>query len=470
MTAVPALICAKMALSENIKPNPEKPAHENKQEKREKPPTKVVIRRLPPRISEQDFLSQVSPLPDYDYIYIINGDTSLGENSFSRVYINFVNQEDIFNFKEKFDNYVFVDDKGHEYAAVVEFAAFQKIPKKRGKFRTDPKVDSIETDPMYLQFLESLKEQPNQDEKPEYSYQPSNENKLDLSTPLLNYVKQKKLERLKSRDEKREERRKRELERKRFKDEERKKRFDEKYPPRNVVVKPSSSVERSAEAEAKDEDSCKKLEEKVDSSVDKVPASPYKNKEKKFDDYKQKPKPRFPTRVDKYDGYEKKDFKSRREDYREPRGRFDAYRKEESETKQVTKKVKKYSERREEWKNEAKRTEENKETACDAKKSEKTEPEIEQAIGNIKLSPEKKSNVQVKSTNSEDDKETCDGKENKCDNAEKLKSKHGDGDPRLQRRIRNKDRPTMALYQPGMLSKRKQVDDDKDSKELSLKE
>lgn len=468
-----------MALSENVKPTPEKPVHENKQEKREKPPTKVIIRRLPPRISEQDFLAQVSPLPDYDYIYIINGDTSLGENSFSRVYINFMNQEDIFNFKEKFDNYVFVDDKGHEYAAVVEFAAFQKIPKKRGKFRTDPKVDSIEADPVYLQFLESLKEQPNQDEKPEYSYQPSNENKLDLSTPLLNYIKQKKIERLKSRDEKREERKKRELERKKFKDEERKKRFDEKYPPRNVV-KPNSSVERSSEAEVKDEDSCKKLEDKVETSVDKAPSSPYKNKEKKFDDYKQKPKPRFPTRVDKYDGYEKKDFKSRREDYREPRGRFDTYRKEEhthrseNETTKQVKKVKKYSERREEWKNEAKRSEENKEatvSTCDMRKCEKIETEIEQDVCNtIKLSPEKKSNVLIKSTNPEDDKETCDGKENKCDNTEKLKSKHSDGDPRLQRRIRNKDRPTMALYQPGMLSKRKQVDDDKDSKELSPKE
>lgn len=47
-------------------------------------------------------------------------------------------------------------------------------------------------------------------------------------------------------------------------------------------------------------------------------------------------------------------------------------------------------------------------------------------------------------------------------NSDSNKSK--ENDPRTQRRIRNKDRPTMAIYQPGMLSKRKQSDTDTDSK------
>ncbi len=37
---------------------------------------------------------------------------SLGSNATSRAYLNFVKDEDIILFKEKFDGYVFVDNKG----------------------------------------------------------------------------------------------------------------------------------------------------------------------------------------------------------------------------------------------------------------------------------------------------------------------------------------------------------------------
>jgi hypothetical protein len=38
---------------------------------------------------------------------------SLGVNAFSRAYINFQNYEDIANFRDKFDGYIFVDAKGN---------------------------------------------------------------------------------------------------------------------------------------------------------------------------------------------------------------------------------------------------------------------------------------------------------------------------------------------------------------------
>lgn len=44
-----------------------------------------------------------------DFILLI---CSLGQNAFSRAYINFVKYEDIFLFRDKFDGYVFVDAKG----------------------------------------------------------------------------------------------------------------------------------------------------------------------------------------------------------------------------------------------------------------------------------------------------------------------------------------------------------------------
>lgn len=196
-----------------------------KDSKKEKgrPITKVVIRRLPPTMTQDQFLEQVSPLPEHDYLYFVKADMSLGQFAFSRAYINFLEQQDIFMFREKFDNYVFVDAKGTEYPAVVEFASFQRLPKKRVGKKKDPKCGTIETDPYYISFLESLKNQEadasTAQPKTEYSYQPAdNIPKKVTTTPLLEYLKQRKQEKQRLRDEKREERRRRDLERRRTKE------------------------------------------------------------------------------------------------------------------------------------------------------------------------------------------------------------------------------------------------------------
>lgn len=220
------------------KDNSNNDQHKNK-EKREKnsPPTKVVIRRLPPSMTMETFLEQISPPPKYDYIYFVKGDMSLGQHSFSRAYINFVNQEDIFLFKEKFDDYVFVDHKGNEYPAVVEFAPFQKIPKKKVK-KKDTKCGTIEQDPDYIKFLESL-QNPEEVSLPSAEfYLEEIENKerelranngvLQASTPLIDYLRQKKAEKQRIREEKREERKRKENEKKRMKEEERRRRKAEK--------------------------------------------------------------------------------------------------------------------------------------------------------------------------------------------------------------------------------------------------
>ncbi|XP_078039606.1 UPF3 regulator of nonsense mediated mRNA decay [Augochlora pura] len=196
-----------------------------KDSKKEKcrPMTKVVIRRLPPSMTQDQFLEQVSPLPEHDYLCFVKADMSMGQFAFSRAYINFMEQQDIFMFREKFDNYVFVDSKGTEYPAVVEFAPFQRLPKKRVGKKKDLKCGTIESDPYYVSFLESLKNQEAESNiaqpKTEYSYQPpDNTPKKVTTTPLLEYVKQRKQEKQRLRDEKREERRRRDLERRRTKD------------------------------------------------------------------------------------------------------------------------------------------------------------------------------------------------------------------------------------------------------------
>uniref|UniRef100_A0A3Q3IIT4 UPF3 domain-containing protein n=1 Tax=Monopterus albus TaxID=43700 RepID=A0A3Q3IIT4_MONAL len=103
----------------------------------------VVIRRLPPNLSKEQLQEQLSPLPSYDYFEFFPADQSLYPHLFSRAYINFKNLEDILLFRDRFDGYVFIDNKGQEYPAVVEFAPFQKISKKKLK-KKDAKAGSIE--------------------------------------------------------------------------------------------------------------------------------------------------------------------------------------------------------------------------------------------------------------------------------------------------------------------------------------
>ncbi|KYM99301.1 Regulator of nonsense transcripts 3A [Cyphomyrmex costatus] len=198
-------------------------AKDNKKEKC-RPITKVVIRRLPPTMTQDQFLEQVSPLPEHEYLYFVKADMSLGQFSFSRAYINFVEQQDIFMFREKFDNYVFLDSKGVEYPAVVEFAPFQRLPKKRVGKKKDIKCGTIESDSYYISFLENLKNQEIDSSvtqsKTEYSYQPpDNTVKKITTTPLLEFLKLRKQERQRLRDEKREERRRKDPDRRRTKDE-----------------------------------------------------------------------------------------------------------------------------------------------------------------------------------------------------------------------------------------------------------
>ncbi|XP_053622513.1 regulator of nonsense transcripts 3B isoform X1 [Plodia interpunctella] len=167
--------------------------NKDKKIKPQRPLTKIVLRRLPPSMTEEAFLEQVSPIPEHDHFYFAKPDTSLGHNVYSRAYINFVNVEDIYLFRDKFDGYIFLDEKGVEYVGIVEYALFQRIPKKKKK--KDPKCGTIESDPIYQEFIESLTKDPESENQPklEFSYPVNDGNdKKVQSTPLLEYLAARK--------------------------------------------------------------------------------------------------------------------------------------------------------------------------------------------------------------------------------------------------------------------------------------
>ena len=65
-----------------------KPSKESKRQKKEpkesKPSTKIIIRRLPPKLNEAEFREAVEPLADHDYFRFVIADEDLGSHAFAR--------------------------------------------------------------------------------------------------------------------------------------------------------------------------------------------------------------------------------------------------------------------------------------------------------------------------------------------------------------------------------------------------
>nr|XP_054108063.1 regulator of nonsense transcripts 3A isoform X3 [Callithrix jacchus] len=210
--------------------------------------SKVVIRRLPPGLTKEQLEEQLHPLPAHDYFEFFAADLSLYPHLYSRAYINFRNPDDILLFRDRFDGYVFLDSKGLEYPAVVEFAPFQKIAKKKLK-KKDAKTGSIEDDPEYKKFLETYcVEEEKTSTNPEILLGEMEAKTRELiarrTTPLLEYIKNRKLEKQRIREEKREERRRRELEKKRLREEEKRRRREEERCKKRETDKQKKTAEK----------------------------------------------------------------------------------------------------------------------------------------------------------------------------------------------------------------------------------
>ncbi|XP_075813638.1 regulator of nonsense transcripts 3B isoform X1 [Microtus pennsylvanicus] len=210
--------------------------------------SKVVIRRLPPTLTKEQLQEHLQPMPEHDYFEFFSNDTSLYPHMYARAYINFKNQEDIILFRDRFDGYVFLDNKGQEYHAIVEFAPFQKAAKKKIKKR-DTKVGTIDDDPEYRKFLESYAtDNEKMTSTPETLLEEIEAKNRELiakkTTPLLSFLKNKQ----RMREEKREERRRREIERKRQREEERRKWKEEEKRKRKDIEK-LKKIERVPERE-----------------------------------------------------------------------------------------------------------------------------------------------------------------------------------------------------------------------------
>ena len=170
-------------------------------EKTTKERTKVVLRHIPPGFTSESLLEllikTVVPFPKYDFYHFAPADYSLAPYLSCRAYFNFLTPESAFLFKDRFDGQKFIDCNKVQSVGIVEYAPFQRIPKR---FKKDVRSGTIDKDPEYLEFLKELKIEP---EAPpsietiidEIEKQRATRAEQQSSTALLEYIKTRRAER-----------------------------------------------------------------------------------------------------------------------------------------------------------------------------------------------------------------------------------------------------------------------------------
>ncbi|XVF24935.1 hypothetical protein REPUB_Repub13aG0170500 [Reevesia pubescens] len=160
--------------------------------------TKVVIRHLPPSVTQSFIISQIDDRfsDRYNWFSFRLGKSSHKHQRYSRAYINFKRPEDVFEFAEFFDGHIFVNEKGTQFKAIVEYAPSQRLPKPGTK--KDGREGTILKDPDYLEFLklianpvENLPSAEIQLERKEAELSGTPKD-TPVVTPLMEFVRQKR--------------------------------------------------------------------------------------------------------------------------------------------------------------------------------------------------------------------------------------------------------------------------------------
>ncbi|KAH8309190.1 hypothetical protein KR059_006740 [Drosophila kikkawai] len=206
---------SEITAEEKPKGNLDKPKVNRRKEKKDKASRviKIVMRHLPPTMTETEFLDQVGPLPENDAYYYCPADWSLGHEATCRAYIDMSmkDPEEVLQFRDRFDGYVFVDTRGVEYVAIVEYAPFQSFLKNRAR-NDEGKVNTIESESHYQEFMQRLADEREEasrlgDVKIDFNFERRADEKVK-STPLLQYLANKKEKRREEARKRNEEKRK----------------------------------------------------------------------------------------------------------------------------------------------------------------------------------------------------------------------------------------------------------------------
>ncbi|KAI9081355.1 hypothetical protein K1719_036696 [Acacia pycnantha] len=160
--------------------------------------TKVVIRHLPPSLAQSDLLQQIDDHLSgrFNWFSFRPGKSSYKHQKYSRAYINFNFAEDVFEFAKFFDGHVFVNEKGAQHKAIVEYSPSQRVPKSSA--RKDGREGTIYKDPDYLEFLKLIANPPEHLPSAEIQLERKEAEQAGVAkaapivTPLMEYIRQKR--------------------------------------------------------------------------------------------------------------------------------------------------------------------------------------------------------------------------------------------------------------------------------------
>lgn len=391
---------------------------------------------MPPSMTEATFLEQIKPVPEHDHMYFAQADWSLTVNATCRAYFNFVHQEDVFIFKEKFNGYIFVDAKGNEYPAIVEFAPFQRMGRGRSK-KVDRKCNTYETSEHFLNFCRTLDTEeaiPKLELRSDFDVKQENQRKM---TPLLEFLNDKKSRR-RDRDRKQQQQDKKggATEKKILAPirEDGKERRDSKSAVTTAAGAKKERPERSEKEKARRAERDKLRREKRNQLIDE------KKKERQL--LKQQKENATPTAIDNSSGEIAKVKGSAPTPIAgsSAKGGVATPVEGQSNSKRPPKEVKKYSERRQEQR--AKQGNESKSAEKNNNKMKRSEAEGD-STKSVVGEREKKTQSALEGAEL-----GAAGETDKVDGKKKRESRRYS-----ERRIRNKDRPAIKIYQPGKVRK-----------------
>ncbi|PKA66757.1 Regulator of nonsense transcripts UPF3 [Apostasia shenzhenica] len=160
--------------------------------------TKVVLRHLPPSITEGDLVERIDAklAGRYKWFCFRPGKSSQKNQKYARAYIDFRSPEDVFEFAEFFDGHVFVNERGTQYKVLVEYAPSQRVPKQWTK--KDGREGTVLKDPEYMEFLELLAKPAENLPSAEIQLERREAEKagapkdVPIVTPLMDFVRQKR--------------------------------------------------------------------------------------------------------------------------------------------------------------------------------------------------------------------------------------------------------------------------------------
>lgn len=161
--------------------------------------TKVVLRHLPPTLSQAALKDQIDVrfAGRYNWFSFRPGRASHVNQPYSRAYIDFKRAEDVLDFAGAFDGHLFLNEKGTHFKTIVEYAPSQRVPKSWIKKET--REGAIFKDNEYLEFLdllakpvENLPSAEVQLERREAERAASGTRDSVIVTPLMDYVRQKR--------------------------------------------------------------------------------------------------------------------------------------------------------------------------------------------------------------------------------------------------------------------------------------